>query len=102
MGDDWAAHTAETIERHVGTVRSKTTEPVERIGRILVYGLVTAILGVAALALLMVLLIRALDLAIPGEVWPAYLITGGIFTLAGLLLWRKRSAPDAPQKKQGS
>jgi drug/metabolite transporter (DMT)-like permease len=99
MGDDWAVQTADTIERYVGTVRSKTTEPVERVARILVYGLVAAILGIAALALLMILVIRVLDIAIPGEVWSAYLVAGGIFTLAGLLLWRKRSAPDASKKK---
>jgi hypothetical protein len=100
MGDDWAVQTADTIERYVGTVRSKTTEPVERIARILVYGLVAAIVGIAALALLMILVIRVLDIAIPGAVWSAYFVAGGIFTLTGLLLWRKRSAPDADKKKK--
>jgi hypothetical protein len=92
IGDDWAAQTAETIEQAVGKVRAKTTEPLERVGRVLVYGLVAAILGLAALVLLAVLLVRALDILIPGEVWSAHLVTGGIFTLAGLLIWRKRSA----------
>jgi predicted RND superfamily exporter protein len=92
IGDDWAAQTAETIEQAVGKVRSKTTEPLERVGRVLVYGLVATILGFAALVLLAVLLVRALDILIPGEVWSAHLVTGGIFTLAGLLIWRKRSA----------
>jgi drug/metabolite transporter (DMT)-like permease len=98
MGDDWAAQTADTIERYVGTARSKTTEPVERVARILVYGLVAAILGVATLALLMIVVIRVLDIAIPGEVWSAYFVAGGIFTFAGLLLWRKRSSPNARKK----
>jgi hypothetical protein len=88
---DWAAQTADTIERIVGSVRSKTADPIERIARVLVYGLVAAILGVTALVLLAVLLVRILDVAIPGEVWPAHLIVGGIFTLAGLFLWRKRT-----------
>ena len=91
IGDDWAAQTADGIERIVGSVRSKTTEPVERVARILVYGLVAAILGVAALVLVAVLVVRVLDIVIPGEVWSAYVVAGGIFTLAGLLLWRKRS-----------
>ena len=90
-GDDWAAQTADTIERVVGSVRGKTTEPLERIARILVYGLVASILGVAALVFLAILLVRVLDIAIPGHVWSAHLVTGGIFLLAGLLLWRKRS-----------
>lgn len=90
-GDDWAAQTAGTIERVVGSVRGKTTEPLERIARILVYGFVAAILGVTALVLLAIVVVRALDLAIPGPVWSAYVVAGGIFTLTGLLLWRKRS-----------
>jgi hypothetical protein len=90
-GGDWAAQTADTIERVVGSVRSKTADPIERIARVLVYGLVVAIVGIAALVLLAVLLVRALDVAIPGEVWPAHLVVGGIFTLAGLFLWRKRT-----------
>ena len=66
-GDDWAAQTADTIERVVGSVRGKTTEPLERIARILVYGLVASILGVAALVFLAILLVRVLDIAKP---WP--------------------------------
>ena len=87
---DWAAQTADKIDRVIDSVRSKTSEPVERVARIVVYGLVAAFLGIAALVLLAIVVVRVLDVAIPGEVWPAHLITGGIFTLAGLLLWRKR------------
>lgn len=90
-GGDWAAQTADTIERVVGGVRGKTADPIEKVARVLVYGLVAGILGVGALVLLAVLLVRAIDVAIPGEVWPAHLIVGGIFTLAGAFLWRKRS-----------
>ena len=89
-GGDWAAQTADTIERVIGSVRGKTSEPVERVARVVVYGLVATFLGIAALVLLAITIVRAIDVAIPGEVWPAHLITGGIFTLAGLLLWRKR------------
>ena len=88
---DWAAQTADKIDRIVGSVRGKTSEPLERVARIVVYGLVAAIVGVAAAVLLAVMAVRALDVAIPGEVWSAHLVAGGIFTLAGLFLWRKRS-----------
>lgn len=88
---DWAAQTADTIERVVGSVRGKTAEPLDRIARVLVYGLVAGILGVAALVLLAVAAVRVLDIAIPGEVWSAHAVVGGIFTVAGLFLWRKRS-----------
>jgi hypothetical protein len=91
-GDDWAAQTADTIETVVGTVRSKTTEPVERVGRIIVYGLVATMLGIAALVLLAVFLVRIVNVYLPGDVWAAHLTVGGIFTVSGLLFWRKRSA----------
>lgn len=87
---DWAAQTADTIERVVGSVRGKTSEPLERVARILVYGLVAAFLGTVALVLLAVAVVRALDIAIPGEVWSAHVTAGGIFAVVGLLLWRKR------------
>lgn len=89
---DWAAQTADTIERVVGSVRGKTSEPLERAARVVVFGLVAAFLGVAALVLLAIAAVRALDVAIPGEVWSAHAVVGGIFTVAGLFLWRKRSA----------
>ena len=88
---DWAAQTADHIDRIVGSVRGKTSEPLERIARIAVYGVVAAIVGLAALVLLAILVVRALDVAIPGQVWSAHLVAGGIFTLVGLFLWRKRT-----------
>lgn len=90
-GGDWAAQTADTIERLVGGVRGKTAEPLERIARIVVYGVVATFLGLAAVVLLAIAVVRALDIAIPGEVWSAHVVAGGIFTLLGLFLWRKRS-----------
>lgn len=90
-GGDWAAQTADTIERVVGSVRGKTSEPLERVARIVVYGLVAAFLGAAAVVLLAIAVVRALDIAIPGEVWSAHVAAGGIFALLGLLLWRKRN-----------
>ncbi len=48
-------------------------------------------LGLAALVLVTVALVRALNVVVPGEVWSAHLILGTIFTLVGLLLWSKRA-----------
>jgi hypothetical protein len=87
---DWAAQTADRIDELLGTVRSKTTVPLERLTRILVYGTVAAILAVAVLALVIIALVRALDELIPGPVWSVYLLLGGIFLALGLFLWRKR------------
>jgi hypothetical protein len=89
---DWAAETADRIDSLVGKVRSKTSMPIERLGRVVVYGLLCAVLGLLAFVLVIIATVRALDEAIPGEVWPAHLLLGGIFVGAGLFLWRKRTA----------
>ena len=94
-GEDWASSTADTIERLVDSVRSKTAEPAERIARLLVYGVLAGIVGVAAAVLAAVALFRGivvlLDVVWQPEVWLAHLVLGGIFVLAGLFLWRKRT-----------
>jgi hypothetical protein len=91
---DWASQTADSIEKVVVTLRSKTADPLERIVRIVVYGVLAAALGMTALVLLLAALVRAVDIAIPGEVWSAHLAIGGIFTLLGLFLWAKRRRPS--------
>ena len=90
---DWAAQTADQIEKVVVSIRSKTADPLDRIVRLLVYGLVASVLLVAVVVLFSAALVRALDVAIPGEVWSAHLVLGGIFTVAGLFLWTKRRQP---------
>ena len=90
---DWAAETADRIEKVVGSIRAKTADPLDRIVRVVVYGLLAGIVGIAALTLLIAGLVRALDVAIPGHVWSVHLIIGGIFTVVGLFLWTKRRAP---------
>jgi len=94
-GGDWAAAAADTIERVIASIRAKTADPLEALARILVYGLLAAIVGGAALVLVTVGLVRALitviDLVWTREVWLAHLAAGGIFTIAGVFLWRKRS-----------
>ena len=89
-GDDWAADTADTIDRFVGVVRGKTTGPLERAARIVVYGVLAAIVGIAAFVLILITVVRVVDVVLPGEVWSAYLLLGGIFVALGLFMWRKR------------
>ena len=95
----WPAELADTVERVVGTVRERATTPVVKVTRGIVYGLLSAVLGLAALTLLLIAVTRALqallDLAVdpPQAVYLSYLIMGGILSLAGLLILRKRQAP---------
>jgi len=96
---DWAAQTADTIDRLVGTVRSNTSDRLVSVGRVLVFGLLAAIMGTTALVLISIALIRFLDAYLPGGVWAAELVVGGLFTLGGLLLWQQAfKRPDATER----
>ena len=95
--DDWAVQTADTIDRLVESVRSNTSDRLVSVTRLVVFGLLAAILGTIALVLFAILVVRILNSYIPGGVWVVYLVLGGLFTLAGLLLWQqawKRPARD--------
>jgi hypothetical protein len=98
-GGDWAAQTADTIDRFIGGIRDKTTGPIERVARIVVYGVVAAFFGLASLVLLAITLVRVLVIVSPFEVWSAHLVTGGIFTAAGLFLWHKRTVRTVSTKR---
>jgi hypothetical protein len=92
---DWASQTADQIEKVVVGLRSKTADPLEHVARIVVYGLLALVLAVAALVLLIIGLVRAIDVWVPGGVWIAHTIVGGIFTVLGLFLWtQRRGSPD--------
>jgi hypothetical protein len=90
LGGDWPVRAADTVERVVGTVRSKTTGPAIVASRAVVYGLVGVVLGVIALVLVVAALIRLLDVLLPRGVWLPDLVLGLVTGVIGLLLWRKR------------
>ncbi|MFP5328113.1 MAG: hypothetical protein ACLGHT_11605 [Acidimicrobiia bacterium] len=92
---DWTVQAADTIERVVVGIRDKTAVPLTTIARALVYGLLAAVIGAAAMVLLVTGLIRVLDTVLPRSVWLPDLILGTLFTLVGFVLWRKRKPPQS-------
>jgi len=89
---DWAARTADTIERVVGSVHNKAVAPVTSAARWIVYGLVAAAVGMAALVLLAIGIVRVVVAYVPPhEAYAAEGYAGGIFFLVGLFLWSKRA-----------
>ena len=85
----------------MASVRKKSTQPLVKVTRGVVYGLLAAILGIAAIVLAIVMAIRALqellDLAKisrPVAVYLSYLVVGGIFSLLGLFVLGKRYSKD--------
>src|SRR5438067_6791852 len=88
---DWPVQAADAVERLVTTVRDKTTVPLTTVARGIVYGLVAGVMGLALVVLLAIAAVRAVDVAIPGNVWRAHLAVGMLFTLIGLTLWSRRT-----------
>lgn len=95
-GDDWVVDAVDTLERGVTRVRSLTTDRLRSLVRYVVFGLLAGIVGVAALVLVTILAVRVIDIVVPGKVWSAHLLVGGIFLVAGLLVWPRRADPASP------
>lgn len=89
---DWAADTADRIDQLVDAIRSRTSDKLVGLARLVVYGLLAAVMAVMALILLVIAAVRLLDAYLPRGVWLPYLLLGAILVVAGLLLWSKRTA----------
>ena len=74
----------------VEAVRTRTSGRLVTAARALVYGLVIATAAVALVVLLAIASVRALDIAVPRDVWSAHLIASGVFGGAGAWAWSKR------------
>ncbi len=92
---DWPAQAADTVVDVVGSVRERVIEPLLKIARVVVYGLLISVAALVALVLLLIALVRMLDSYLPGEVWSAYLLLGGLFTIGGVFCWSQRSSKAA-------
>jgi hypothetical protein len=93
---DWTVEVTDRVGSIVETVRDKTTIPITKIARAVVFGVLAATLGVAALILLLITLLRVIDVYLPFDpygrrVWVAYAALGAIFAAAGAFCWTKRT-----------
>jgi hypothetical protein len=105
---DWPSQAADTIERVVGTVRDRTTKPALTVARAIVYGTFAVVVGITALVLAAISLVRIVDVYLPEDVfgeentWFAHLVVGLPFVVAGLFLWSRRRARSEPVEQTGS
>jgi hypothetical protein len=93
---DWTTDAVDRIEDVVATVRDKTVVPAQNVTKALVYGLLTTFFIMAALTLFSIAVFRALESYLPGNVYWAYLVLGGIFVLGGAFFWARRTAKPKP------
>ena len=94
-GTDWTADLLDRLDHYIEVVRSNTTDRLVKVARLLVFGLITAILGTMAGIIALIAVIRVLDIVLPREVWLPYIVLGAIFLVAGLFAWSKKTAPAA-------
>lgn len=88
---DWTTQVADAVDGVVDLAREKAVDPVQKLGRAIVYGLLAAFFFLTAFALAAIGAFRALVVYLPEEeTWAAHLILGGIFVALGLFLWTKR------------
>jgi uncharacterized BrkB/YihY/UPF0761 family membrane protein len=98
--DDWPSQAADAIERAVGSVRDKTTGPLLKLAKGVVYGTFAALVGVTALVIAVIGAIHALDNYLPDSVfgerhmWAVHLIVGLVFVVSGGILWSRRRASE--------
>jgi hypothetical protein len=97
---DWTVEAVDRLESVVEVVRDKTTVPITKVARTVVYGLVVGVLAIVALILLVIGLFR-LHVYLPFDeegqkVYFTYLVLGAIFVIVGMFLWRRR----VPRKKE--
>ncbi len=96
---NWAESTTDQVVKLVDNVKSKTTRPAVLAARGLVFGILAAFLGMLAFVLFLIMLTRGIQVGIlehsldqPRAVYVSYLVVGGILSVVGLLLFRKRNA----------
>ena len=89
---DWGAEATDRFVDLIDNVKAKTTGPLLKVLRALVYGIVAGVMAIMVLFLVVIGLIRFVNAYLPGDVWAAYLLLGSIFLVAGLFTWTKRTA----------
>jgi hypothetical protein len=90
---EWPANVADAIEGLVATVRSRSVRPLATVARVLAFSLLALAMVVLMVTALSITVIRLLDVyAFTHQVYLSYIITGGIFALAGLFLFALRKS----------
>ena len=94
---NWASETTDLVVSYIDLVRSKTTQNLVYAARGVVFGLIAVIVGAFALTIAIVMAMRGLqsllELATTWEraVYLSYFIVGAVFSIAGVVLFKKRN-----------
>ena len=101
-GDDLPAQAADWVVDKVDSVKRITTDNAVVTVRAIVFGLVVAVLGIAALILLVAIMVRIADAYLPigngvgDATWAAHLFIGSLLTILGFGAWASRRGEGTP------
>ncbi len=95
---NWATETTDKLVGLIDNVRSQTTQKVVYAARGAVFGLLAAMLGALILFIAVIGMMRSLQalLALAVDwgqaVYLSYFLVGGVLSVVGIVLFRKRNA----------
>jgi len=95
---NWATETTDKLVSLIDNVRAQTTQKVVYAARGAVFGVIAVLLGTLIAVIAVVGLMRGLqallELAVGWDraVYLSYFIVGAVFSLVGLIMFRKRNA----------
>jgi predicted metal-binding membrane protein len=92
---DWVTAAVDTVERYVSLVRDNATSKLVTVLRFVIYGVIAVVIGLMLAVLFLIGLVRAVNVALPGDVWAAHLLIGAVLTVVGLFVWSRRTAKEA-------
>ncbi len=84
---------ADAVQLVVDTIHDKALRPAILATRAVVFGLVVAALATVLVVVGSIAALRLFDVYVFGHrVWLSYVVIGGALTLAGLVVWSRRTA----------
>ena len=95
---NWATETTDRLVSFIDSVRAQTTQKVVYAARGAVFGLLAAFLGMLIVFIVLIGAMRALQsllaLAVDWDqaVYLSYFVVGGVLSVVGIVLFRKRNA----------
>src|SRR5579885_1070941 len=92
-GSDWTTDLLDRLDHVIELVRSNTTDRLVKVARVVVFGLMGAIVGTMVAVIAVIGIIRLLNEMLPSGVWLPDMILGAIFVAFGLFAWAKAHAP---------
>lgn len=91
---DWPSKVADAVEGLVDTVRSHSVRPLSTVARVVAFSLIGVAMLVLLAAAVAITVVRLLDVYAFShhQQYLSYVVTGGMFALVGMFLFRLRKS----------